>query len=100
LLLSSCGPDKVVQHLPTPPDRLVCEAAGARPAIPAEHVINWNSVVTVPQARAEHEKYVATIRNREGIITGYIMRIEGKLFTCHTNMAWRRTFEAGLESGN
>lgn len=95
-LLSSCGTDKVVEHLPTPPERLICEAAGERPAIPAEHVIDWNAVVTIDQARAEHAKYVASIRNREGVITGYIMRLEGKLFTCYTNMEWRRTYERDL----
>lgn len=53
-------------------------------------------MATVDQAKAEHAKYVASIRNREGVITSYIMRIEGKLFVCNTNMAWRRTFEQGL----
>lgn len=95
-LLAGCEPDKVVEHLPTPPDRLVCEAAGDRPAIPAEHAIDWTTVVTVDQARAEHTKYVASIRNREGVITGYIVQVEGKLFTCQSNMDWRRTYEAEL----
>ena len=95
-LLTACEKDKVVEALPTPPERLVCEAAGARPAIPAEHVIDWSRVVTVDQAKAEHLKFVASVRNREGVITGYIMRIEGKLFVCQTNMQWRRTFERGL----
>jgi len=85
-----------VEHLPTPPERLVCEAAGERPAVPAEHVIDWASVVTVNQARDEHTKYIASVRNREGVIAAYIMRIEGKLFTCQTNMQWRRTYEAEL----
>lgn len=95
-LLAACDPEKVVQHLPTPPERLVCEAAGARPAIAPEHTIDWNSVVTVDQARAEHDKYVISIRNREGVITGYLVSIEGKLFTCYTNMEWRRSFEGRL----
>jgi len=97
-LLASCGEDKVVEHLPTPPERLICEAAGDRPAIPAEYTIDWATVVTVDQARSEHMKYVASVRNREGVITGYIMRIEGKLFTCATNMQWRRTYEAELNN--
>jgi len=95
-LLAACQPDKVVQPLPTPPERLVCEGAGDRPAIPAEHVIDWTIVGSVEQARAEHLRYVASIRSREGIITGYIVRLEGKLFVCHTNTAWRRQFEQGL----
>lgn len=96
-LLASCGgTNRVVQHLPTPPERLICEPAGERPAIPPEHSIDWPSVVTVEQARAEQAKYVASVRNREGVITSYIMRVEGKLFTCSTNMQWRRTYEAEL----
>lgn len=98
LALSSCGQDKVVEHLPTPPERLVCEAAGDRPAVPAEYVIDWSTVSTVEQAQNEHAKYVASIRSREGIITGYIMRIEGRLFTCYTNMEWRRQYERDLSN--
>lgn len=96
LLVTGCQTDKVVQALATPPERLVCEAAGPRPAIPAEYAIDWSRVATVDQAKAEHAKYVASIRNREGVITSYIMRIEGKLFVCATNMQWRRTYEKGL----
>lgn len=96
LALTACQTDKVVQHLPTPPERLICEAAGERPAIAAEHVIDWTRVVTVDQAKAEHLKYVASIRTREGVLVGYIMRIEGKLFTCHTNVEWRRSYERDL----
>lgn len=96
LAITGCSPDKVVQHLPTPPERLICEDAGARPTIPAEHAIDWSRVVTIDQAKAEHAKYVSSIRNREGVIVGYLMRVEGKLFVCHTNMEWRRTFEKGL----
>lgn len=92
----ACTPDKVVQHLPTPPERLICEPAGERPSVAPEHVIDWTRVVTVEQAQAEHAQYVASIRSREGVITGYIMRLEGKLFTCHTNMEWRRAFEKAL----
>lgn len=97
-LLTACHPDKVAEQLPTPPERLVCEAAGARPSIPNEYVIDWSRVATVDQAKSEHLKYVASIRSREGVITGYIMRLEGKLFTCSTNAAWRRTFERDLST--
>jgi hypothetical protein len=96
LALTACKPDKVVNALPTPPERLICVPAGARPTIPAEHIIDWTRVVSVEQAKAEHLKYVATIRSREGVITGYIMRLEGQLFTCHTNVEWRRNYEKGL----
>jgi hypothetical protein len=95
--LTSCGePKRVAVALPTPPERLVCEAAGARPSIPAEHIIDWNRVVSVAQAKSEHERYVATIRTREGVVAAYILSIEGKLFVCSNNAQWRRDYEAGL----
>lgn len=98
-LAASCGePDKVVEHLPTPPERLICELAGERPAVPREHEIDWTGVGTVAEAFAEHSKFVASVRSREGVVAGYIMRLEGKLFTCYTNMEWRRTFERDLSN--
>jgi hypothetical protein len=99
LLLAACGDTKrVVEHIPTPPDRLICERAGTRPAIPPEHQIDWSQVRTIPQAQAEHEKYKAVIRTREGIVAGYVLKLEGQLFTCWTNMQWRRDYEAGLSA--
>lgn len=94
--LSSCADDKSVALLPTPAERLVCDAAGERPTVPAEHAIDWATVVTVSQAQTEHTKYITSVRDREGIIAGYIMRVEGKLFTCYSNMQWRRAYEAQL----
>lgn len=95
--LVACNTRHVVQPLPTPPERLVCEGVPAsRPSVPPEYVIDWSRVTSVPQARAEHERYVATIRTREGITVGYILDIEGRLFTCHSNVQWRRDFEAGI----
>lgn len=95
--LAACGePKRVVESLPTPPERLICEPAGTRPAVPAEYVIDWTKIRTVAQAKSEHEKFVATLRTREGIVAGYIVKIEGKLFTCWTNAQWRRDYEAGL----
>jgi len=75
-----------------PAERLVCVAAGDRPAIPAEYVIDWSKVITVDQAKAEHLKYVASVRSREGVIVGYVVRIEGQLFACSNNAAWLRDF--------
>lgn len=84
--------------IPSPPERLVCDYAGERPTLPPEHVIDWSTVGTVDDARAEHQKYVTSVRNREGIVTAHILRIEGKLFVCANNMEWRRTFESRLPS--
>lgn len=80
----------------TNPERFVCEPAGDRPTVPPEHVIDWSRVTTVPQARSEHNAYVASIRAREGPITGYIVAIEGKLFACSNNAAWLRDFYGRL----
>lgn len=96
--LAGCADTKrVVEHLPTPPERLVCEPGGTRPTVPPEYQIQWQQVKTVAQAKAEHEKFVAVLRTREGIVAGYILSLEGKLFVCVNNAAWRRDFEAGLE---
>jgi predicted secreted Zn-dependent protease len=98
-LLSACATTKLavplrpdIEH----PDRFICEAAGARPNIPPEYVIDWSAVHNVPQAKAEHDKFVATIRSRENVIGGYIVAVEGNLFVCSNNMQWLRDFYAGL----
>lgn len=82
--------------IPTPPDRLVCEPAGDRPTIPPGYTIDWSRVTTVDQARQEHQRYVGTVLDREARVAHYIVEIEGRLFTCASNMQWRRDFEAGL----
>lgn len=97
VLTTGCADTKrSVTALPTPPERLVCDAAGARPTIPPEYVIDWTKVQTLAQARSEHEKFVAVIRSREGVIVGYLVQVEARLFTCSNNMQWRRDFEAGV----
>ena len=96
LAISACHTAHTADFIATPADRLVCEAAGARPKIPAEYAIDWTKVATVDQAKTEHEKYVASVRTREGIVAAYILSIEGKLYVCGANMAWRRDWEAEL----
>lgn len=94
--LTACGEKRVAVAIKTPPERMVCEAAGDRPSIPAEYAIDWTRVTTVPQARTEHDAYVRSVRSREGAVAGYIVTIEGKLFVCSNNAQWRKEFEAGL----
>ena len=97
LALAACGDTKrVAEHLPTPPERLICERVGTRPTIPPEHQIDWTQIRTVPAAKLEHEKYVATVRTREGVVAGYVLKLEGELFKCWLNMTWRREYEAGI----
>jgi hypothetical protein len=96
-LTSACGGDRrVVESLPTPPERLICEQAGTRPTLPPEHAIDWSQVKTVAAAKLEHEKFVAVLRTREGLVAGYVLKLEGVNFTCWTNVEWRRQYEAGL----
>lgn len=96
-LTSACETTKrTASFIPTPPERLICERAGTRPTIPAEYVIDWAKVATVAQAKSEHEKYVAVIRNREGFVAAYVVKVEGALFTCWNNAQWRRDYEADL----
>jgi hypothetical protein len=102
--VSACGDkQRIVEVLPTPPARLVCEAAGPRPTIPPEYVVNWNPVAAAPtvriaveRAQAEVGKLIATVRTREGIVAAHYVRIEGRLFVCSNNMQWRRDYEANL----
>ena len=97
LAVAGCGDTKrIAEHLPTPPERLICEPAGTRPTLPPEHQIDWSQVRTVPAAKIEHDKFVAVLRTREGMVAGYILRLEGKLFVCSNNAQWRRDYEAGI----
>lgn len=105
LLTTACGkePEKIAVGITPPAERLICEAAGDRPAIPAEYAIDWakvevpgNSRATLANARAEVTRLIASFRSREGIVIGYLLRIEGKLFVCSTNAAWLRDFFAGV----
>ncbi len=92
IALSSCAEKRVVTNLAPPAERLQCAAAGARPAIPPEFVIDWAHVTSVAQAKIEHEGYVRSVRSREGVIAGYILDIEGKLFACSNNAQWLRSW--------
>lgn len=94
--LSACGEKRVVTNLAPPPERLVCEAAGPRPSIPPELIIDWAHVTSVAQAKIEHEGYVRAQRTREGVITTYLIEVEGKLFRCQNNMAWLRDWHKSL----
>lgn len=91
-LLVSCGPTAVLAPVRPDADRMDCVAADARPAIPPEYVIDWSKVLTVPQARAEHEAYVRVIRSREGVVVGHLVDVEGRLFACSTDAEWLRDF--------
>lgn len=100
LNLSACKTAHVADFLATPADRLVCQAAGARPKIPPEYKIDWSSIKTVAQAKAEHDRYVAVIHTREGVVAAYVLQIEGQLYVCSSNMHWRKDYEAELNKSH
>lgn len=78
------------------PARLVCEAAPDRPVLPASYVIDWTRVVTVEQAKAEHDAYVTRMVKRNEAVAGYLTEIEGRPFVCSNNAQWWRDYWAGL----
>jgi len=100
-LLNSCGPTREIVPLNVAaqhPERFVCDRLNpaTRPALPAEFTIDWASIQTVEQARAAHNSYVASVRSREGIVAGYVVRIEQANFVCWNNMEWQRQFYRAL----
>jgi hypothetical protein len=96
LLISACEPKRIVTALPMPPERIDCEAAtGKRPTLPPEYRIDWAKVASVGQAQAEHERFVSVIRGREGIVSNYVLELEGMLFQCSNDAAWVREWQAG-----
>jgi hypothetical protein len=97
LAISACGgTQRVVESIPTPAERLICEQAGTRPQLPPEHAIDWSQIRTVDAAKIAHENFVSVLRTRENIVAGYVLKLEGVNFVCFNNMQWRRDFEAGL----
>ena len=96
LALSACTEKRVVVPLPIPPERMDCTVTATRPVIQPEYSIDWTQVVTVEQARHEHEAFVTRIRQREGLITGYIVAIEKTNFLCANDAAWLRDYSAAL----
>lgn len=94
LLLGACQEKRVVTALPIPPERMDCAPAGKRPMIPPEHRIDWSKVTSVLEARTEHDRYVASVRTREGKVAGYILETEGQLFACSSDAQWLREWQA------
>lgn len=106
LAASACQTTRAVDALRpdlTNPDRFVCEPAGTRPKAPPEYQIDWGQVSAAPsvavateRAKAEVAKLVASVRNREGVVVGYILQLEGRHFVCFNNMTWQRDFYSRL----
>jgi hypothetical protein len=95
---AACNTTRVAVPLKPDPSRMDCVAVtpADRPTIPPEYVIDWGKVLTVAQARAEHEAFVRTVRTREGVVAGYIVVVESTLFACSSDAAWLRDFYGAL----
>ena len=92
-LCSACAPTRVVIPLTPDPERLDCAQLEGRPTIPAEYVIDWSKVVAGGEgARAEVTRLVASVRSREGIVVGYVVQLEERVFACSNDAAWLRDF--------
>lgn len=98
-LLAGCETTTVLAPVKPPPERMDCVYIAVRPALPPEYVIDWSRVLTVPQARTEHETYVRSVRTREGVVAGYIIDIEGRYFACSNDDEWLRDFYSKLPDG-
>lgn len=96
-LTSACETTKrTASFIPTPPERLICERTGTRPTIPTEYVIDWTKVSTVAAAKVEVGKLITQQHEREKVVAGYVLKVEGQNFICWNNAQWRREFEADL----
>lgn len=97
LAVSACGPKRVAVPIPIPAERMDCVTiSDQRPVVPAEYVIDWTKVLTVDQARAEHQAFVTRLRQREQPISGYIVALEGQLFACSNDAAWLQDYQKRL----
>lgn len=98
LTAGSCE-KRIAQSIPIPPERMDCAKLSKRPKLTAEYQIDWTKVATVPQAHAEHDKFVAVVRDREKVVAGYILEVEGELFACSNDAQWLREYQAELNRG-
>lgn len=101
LSITACKPTHVAEAIPIPPERLDCVATTARPALPPEYVIDWVKIgaassvpLAVEIAKGEVAKLVASFHRRDGVVAGYILEIEGKLFACSNDAEWIRDYQA------
>lgn len=99
LAATSCSEKRVKVPIPIPPERMDCVDVTSRPTVPPEYLIDWSGVVTVDQARGEHQAFVKRLREREKIIggsDGYIITLEKHLFACADDATWLRDYSSRL----
>lgn len=96
MALTACDPVRVVVPAKLPPERIDCVAVTERPAITPEYIIDWDKIISVYAAQREHNKYVATVRSRENVISGYLVAIENELFMCSNDAQWLRDYNSNI----
>lgn len=97
LTAGMCQPNEIAVPLMIPAERTDCPASVARPTIPAEQPVNWALATSVALARQAHEAFVASVRAREGIVAGHVVKLEGQLFDCGNDAQWVREYQKGLK---
>ena len=87
--------------LETHPDWFACDRMSGdnRPDLPAPYVIDWSSVLvpgdaemTLERAKAEQEAFAARVYDRNGVVAGYILNLEGANFTCWNSLQTQRDY--------
>jgi hypothetical protein len=101
--LAACNnkPEIHFKPIAIPPERIDCAPLIKRPPLTAEYKIDWETVskaptvkVAVQLAMLEVQKLMFTIREREKVISNYILNIEGILFGCSSDAEWMRDYTA------
>ena len=97
---SACAPTRVVVPLKPDPERLDCVELAGRPTIPAEYVVDWTRIrAGGDAARDEVTRLIASVRSREGIVVGYVVQLEERVFACSNDATWLRDFYRPLPDG-
>lgn len=105
-LISACASEPKVFPLnlkAKEPTWFLCERVNPetdRPALPATPDIDWSQVVTIDQARLAHEEYVRAVKDRNGIVIAYVVKLEGVNFQCWNNMENQNQFYDKLPKSN
>ncbi len=100
LAASACGKERErFKPIPIPAERMDCVAVtkADRPRLAPAYVIDWSKVPTVLAAKDEVDKLIQSTLHREGVVTGYVIELEGKLFACSNDDQWLKEYTASVE---
>ena len=59
--------------------------------------MDWAKIKDVAAAKIAFGTYLSAQRDREGVISQYILDVEGALFKCQNNMKAIQDYESGLK---